>query len=290
MDHVTRAAILMFGPEVLQSYFDVFSEAAKKHNAWIVAGSSFIPEIEIPKLLPSSECPRIAKRYQAANVSFSFSPDGQLVDVTKKAFPIKDESFICYAEPEAAHHFQTPFGSPKDILSDDNVPFPYLDANIFVGRVAVLICADSWYPATYAALKATGVDVICVPAFNSPAQTWLAPWEGYDCALKNQGTPDDVDKSDIKSNVLLRDMWFKYSLKGRMKTAGAKIGIMSYLVGSVYVILSLFSVLYLEFMVSLPNRWEMTGSGQSYIVAEDTVVARCENHLEDDVLVYKIEN
>jgi predicted amidohydrolase len=37
------------------------------------------------------------------------------------------------------------------------------------GRLGVLVCADSWYPAPYQYLKEQGVELLAVPSFVSSA-------------------------------------------------------------------------------------------------------------------------
>lgn len=46
------------------------------------------------------------------------------------------------------------------------------------GKVGVLICADSWVPKSYERLKKCNVDIIAVPIFVSPADSWESKWSG----------------------------------------------------------------------------------------------------------------
>ena len=111
-----------------------------------------------------------------------------------------------------------------------------------VGRLGVLICADSWYPASYAVLAGQDVEIIAVP--NNQAK-WLKPWSGYSTTF----VPQDVDLKDV-GRLTEREAWLKYALPGRMTSSGAKAGLHVFFHGQL---------------------WEQVSEGQSILVKKDAV-------------------
>lgn len=125
----------------------------------------------------------------------------------------------------------------------------------------VLVCADSWYPQSFAAVKATKTDLVLVPSFSSPRPDWNRPWLGYN----GFPTPEDVSIQDVKS-ISLADAWKKYSLAGRLKSSDARIGAMCYEVGNV---------------------WDMEADGQSYICDKHALLQQLPA-AADDVLLHPL--
>lgn len=80
-----------------------------------------------------------------------------------------------------------------------------------------MICADSWEPECYQVffyyklknnllfkqLLNKKVDIIAVPSFVSPSESWNNIWHGYKTTK-----PNDIDVKDIKHS-LEKDMWIK---------------------------------------------------------------------------------
>ena len=141
--------------------------------------------------------------------------------LVRKIFPIRDElPFVCPAILEGLPVFETP-----------------------AGRLGILICADSWYPAAYQALKTAGIDFLAVPSFLSGNDAWERPWGGYNGAP----APADVDAADAGA-LSEAQAWRKYALAGRLELAGVHRGLNVFLHG---------------------NLWDLgSNSGQSVAVAD----------------------
>lgn len=85
-------------------YCSVFSELAREHEAWIVAGSILLPRVHSSPIILEREddgadeeakpsrlhdTPKLDVRLSATglyNVSLSFAPDGSVCNVTHKCF------------------------------------------------------------------------------------------------------------------------------------------------------------------------------------------------------------
>jgi predicted amidohydrolase len=94
--------------------------AARKHNCWIAAGSSFIPEVEdipdeISEETVSALCPRITNPYKLFNSSFLFNNRGQVAGKFSKCFTIDDEKFLDRSNPDEWQAAKTPFGTPLGV-------------------------------------------------------------------------------------------------------------------------------------------------------------------------------
>ncbi len=234
MGHVRRSIFLMQATKMLQSYEKVFSNLAGTYQYWIVAGSILLPECEI-----IDGRIKFKERRRLLNQSFVFNPRGEAVLVTKKVYPLKEElEFMDSGEV-----------STLQIVETD------------LGRLGVLVCADSWYPDTYTALREVGVDIIAVPSFVTPGNLWKAPWKGYN---PQENEPEDVDRGDM-GRYLEKDMWEKYAVCGRVGISGAALGTNSFLVGSF---------------------WGMTGAGQSTIATPEGIVAKAPEAELGHVLYY----
>ncbi len=233
MGHVERAIFQMQASTALKTYLDTFSSLAKEFQTWIVAGSILLPELEIGDGVHLKCGSR-----KLLNQSLVFNPLGDVVLIAPKTFPVSHElTFLDAAEPEDLPVVDTP-----------------------LGRVGVLICADSWHPECYAALDAQGVDLLVVPSLVNQAERWLSVWGGYDPPSDD---PGDVDPSDLDGNTQERDMWKKYALKGRMTATSARWGFNSFLIG---------------------DFWGLTGAGQSNIIQQGRIVQEIQDYHSDGVL------
>ena len=183
-------------------YQSVFSRLAKQYNLSVVAGSILLPSPRvIGGVLQAGKGPLY-------NTSVVYQPDGQAYPaVTKKAFPTQDE---------------LPFVTPAPVAE-----IPAYDTT--AGRLGVLVCADSWFPACYDRLKSLGVHLVVVPSFLSPADIWDKPWGGY---LGWSNAPD-VDSRDI-GLLTEGQAWQKYALPGRIASSGARQGLNVFLKGSLW--------------------------------------------------------
>jgi len=70
-DHIVRACMQIRAAQALSLYYNTFSKLAIQYNSWIVAGSAFLPRLDVPDLIdpesPISECPKIKDPYSLYN-------------------------------------------------------------------------------------------------------------------------------------------------------------------------------------------------------------------------------
>lgn len=189
--------------EMLNTYQQTYATLAKDYKIYIVAGSIVLPD-------PYVEAGRIhiRPRGKLYNVSAVFDRDGKvLAPLSRKAFPIREEqAFTCSAPAMDVPVYATPSG-----------------------KLAVLICADAWYPECYTSLKARTPDILAVPSFVSGDSVWAKPWQGYDGAP----APADVDQKDI-GKITEREAWIKYAMCGRAVNAGIRTGVNTFLRGDLW--------------------------------------------------------
>lgn len=180
-------------------YQMTFSHLASRYGVTIVAGSIFLPEPAISggRLQPGSG--------PLQNISCTFDGDGRLLPyLTRKNTPV---------------HEETSFLKPGTLAD-----LPVFDTP--AGRLGVLICADAWYPASYAALAAQGVEIIAVP--NNQGD-WHKPWPGYSAG----DVPENVQHHDIGA-LTEREAWLKYALPGRISQSGASAGMQVFFHGRLW--------------------------------------------------------
>jgi len=160
-------------------YQQVFSALAQEFGVTLVAGSVVLPD-------PGVRDNRIhTGPGPLYNSSFVFYPDGAVAGPVRKVYPIESE---------------LPFTQPA------SQPLPVFDTPL--GRLAILICADSWYPDTWAQIG--DAELVAVPSFSSPDGIWDSPWGGYNGAP----APQDVDGGDV-GRLSEGEAWRKYALGGR---------------------------------------------------------------------------
>ena len=238
MGRVQRSIFLMQSCKVRDAYQRVFAELARSYGCWIVAGSILLPDARIK----DGSIILMDDRKTLLNQSFVFNPAGDVVLVSKKVYPISDELlFLDRGEREYLA-----------VLETD------------LGRLGVLVCADSWYPDCYAALDSQGVEIVAVPSFASPGDIWEQPWRGYN---PPDFEPEDIDPVDKTGVYLESEMWDKYALLGRLSATGATAGGNSFLLGSF---------------------WGLTGCGLSKLVHHGEVTAEAWHHLEKDILYFTL--
>jgi predicted amidohydrolase len=183
-------------------YHKTFSHLARVYKVTIVAGSIVLPS---PYVAAGT---LVAGDGPLYNVSVLYRPNGRPdPHLVHKVHPITAElPFTAAAAPLHLPVFDTP-----------------------VGRLAVLICADSWYPDVYDVLHRKGCDLIVVPNNLTPANIWQQPWGGYDPGPM----PADVDEADV-GRLMEGEAWLKYALAGRLASAGATHGLHVYFRGQVW--------------------------------------------------------
>ncbi len=185
-----------------QSYSTVLKALAKKYSVTIVGGSIILPN---PIIDGDSIIVQDGPLY---NTSFVFYSDGTLdSNITKKSFLVTDEQ--CF------------------LASAKVGDFKVYDTE--AGKLAVTICADSWYPEVYDQIKSQGATLLAIPSYSTPSGIWTTKWQGYNGAPN----PSDVDKSDI--NSITEEMaWLKYGMGGRAQQAGIQHGMNVFLRGDLW--------------------------------------------------------
>jgi hypothetical protein len=141
------------------------------------------------------------------NASFIFTPSGIEQQVVKKSFPITSE---------------LPFikSYPIEKLPSFDLP---------IGKTAVLVCADSWYPESYAKLNELNPEIVLVGSYCSTNKAMSTPWRGYDGGKQ----PADVDSHDINT-ITEQEAWIKYALPGRLRNTKAMAGVNIFLRGNLW--------------------------------------------------------
>ncbi|MDE2135293.1 MAG: carbon-nitrogen hydrolase [Alphaproteobacteria bacterium] len=199
-DKAEWALFTLKSESMARDYQSIFGRLAKKYGVTLVAGSIVLPEPHIAN-------GRIAVRPggRLYNVSALFAADGKVVTpLVVKAYPIAEEQeFLAAGRVEDIPVFDTP-----------------------TGRLAVLICADSWYPLSYRRIAEEHAQLLAIPSYSTVDNSWAAPWPGYDGAP----APADVDRRDIKT-ITLGEAWLKYSMGGRAAAAGIEAGVNVFLRG-----------------------------------------------------------
>ena len=192
-DRLRASLLRVKAPNMARCYQAVFSGLARRYSVTTVAGSIILPSpaIENGQL--------VAGAGLLYNVSAVFGPDGAIrPPLVRKVVTITTEKPILAGAPLVELPvFETP-----------------------AGRLGVLICADSWYPASYAQLKSQAAELIAVPSSITTMGLWDKPWGGYDGAPM----PADVNPNDV-GHLTEGQAWRKYALAGRIGSAGATRGV-----------------------------------------------------------------
>jgi hypothetical protein len=188
--------------QMAEAYHNAFSWLAKEYGVTIIAGSILLPD---PKVQNNR---LIAGSGQLYNVTAIYNSDGTIQpDLVKKVYPIGAElPFLACGLDKYIPVFDLP-----------------------IGKTAVLICADSWYPGPYKTIESKGAEIIAVPSYLSPDNITSQPWRGYD----GHDTPKDVDQNDVK-HLTESQAWLKYSLNGRIKSVSARNGFNVFLRGKLW--------------------------------------------------------
>lgn len=160
-------------------YQQVFSGLAREFGVTLVGGSVVLPDPDVRdgQILTGSG--------PLYNSSFVFYADGSIAGPVRKVYPIDSE---------------LPFTHPAQ------QPLPVFETSI--GRLAVLICADSWYPDTWQ--QVADAELVVVPSFASPDGIWEQTWGGYNGAP----APQDVNRLDV-GQLSEGEAWRKYAIAGR---------------------------------------------------------------------------
>ncbi len=191
-DRPTAALFRMKAKEMARSYYQTFKHLAIHYHTTIVAGS-----IVLPGPMINGDSIVIDDTRPLYNTSFVFMPDGRVAEsLVRKVFPTLEE---------------LPFIAPASVSE-----LPVFDLPI--GRTAVLVCADSWYPALYDEARRKKTDIILVPSYCLGHGSMDKPWLGY----SGSPAPDDVTLTDI-GEITEGQAWSSYALEGRLQSSGAAI-------------------------------------------------------------------
>ena len=200
-DRVKYALFRARAGAMAHAYTEVFGALARHWRVTIVAGSILLPA-------PYVRAGRVlAGRGALENVAAVFHPNG-LADerlARKQFLTAAEQPFIAPATRPAPAIYDTP-----------------------AGRLGVLVCADAFYPASYAALAGQGVELLAVPSYLETSNIWHQPWLGY-----NGGpAPADVRAADLGA-ISERQAWLRYGMAGRIAAAGIPYGVNVFLRGEI---------------------------------------------------------
>jgi predicted amidohydrolase len=191
-DRATDAVFRLKAGTMAAAYQEAFGGLARRHGITIVAGSLVLPR-------PSVRSGRIVPGPgPLEGASAIFGPDGRPHDLlARKCFPTAQERpWMAAADVADLPVFETP-----------------------AGRLGVLVCADSWYPACWLHLRDLEADIVAVPSHVPSEELWRGPWLGYSGAL----APADVDPADVGA-ISEAGAWRTYAMAGRISKSGARAG------------------------------------------------------------------
>jgi len=200
-DRIASTLFRIKSIQMAKAYEKCFLTLSKKYQVFINAGSINLPD---PEVIDNQII--VNKEAALYNSSFLFGPDGSIFpQVIKKVFPIESEKPFITA-------------SPSSTIPSFALPF---------AKVGILVCADSWYPEAYEAIK--GVDLVLVNSYCAVDGAMEVRWAGYNGAP----APADVDLSDI-GEISEQEAWKKYALPGRIGISGARNGANVFLRGHLW--------------------------------------------------------
>ena len=184
-DKITAAIFRMKSLKMAKDYFDTFSKLSKDFNCFIAAGSIVLPKPQVidgELIIDSSE--------PLYNASFIFGPDGKIIGKPiLKAFPIDTELPFVQSQPvEQLPVFELP-----------------------MGKTALMICADSWYPEPYTKAAKEKTEVILVPSYLTGENAMKNLWQGYN----GMEAPTGTELTDIQK-ITEWEAWNKYALPGKI--------------------------------------------------------------------------
>ena len=201
-DKARYAAFAMKAKQAVIIYQDLFAELAREFQVTIAAGTIVLPDPSV-----SATGKLQIKRGPLYNTAVVFNPNGTIASpLIKKIFPVTDEQEFTKSGDES----QTPV------------------INTPAGNMALLVCADSWYPAAYQNIP-SGTKLIAVPSLGGTDSLWNAPWKGYN-GFK---APADVDTADY-GRITEGEAWQKYGMGPRAVKAGIHYGMNVFFSGTIW--------------------------------------------------------
>ncbi len=201
-DPVKASVFSMKSAQMTSVYEQTFKELAAKYQVTVVAGSILLQN---PIIKDGSLQTTDGPLY---NVSATFLPDSTISpNLVYKAFPIDEEKPFCSAKPaDQLPVFDTP-----------------------AGKLAVMICADSWYPESYETISRSDAQLLAIPSYSAGDRLWQTTWQGYNGAEN----PADIDTTDI-GRITEEMAWLKYSMGGRAQQSNIEAGINVFLRGNIW--------------------------------------------------------
>ncbi len=201
-DKTKYAVFAMKARPMAKTYQLTFDRLAAEFAVTIVAGSILLPN-------PSVQNGKLTVgNGPLYNVSAVFHPDGRLnPQLIRKVYPINDElPFVCPT-------------NPADV--------PVFDTS--VGKLGVLVCADSWNAPVYRTLRQKGATLLAVPSYSAGDGVWKTTWQGY----SGTKTPSDA-RADV-GNITEGEAWLDYAMAGRATPeAGITKGLNVFLRGKLW--------------------------------------------------------
>lgn len=199
-EKITEAVFRTKAQDMARVYVKTFSELAREFKVTIVAGSIVLPE---PSVINGELC---IGDGPLENVTAVFAPDGSLhPELSRKMMLINRESSFTSSTAKTLPVFKTA-----------------------LGKLGVLICADSWYEGTYKAFE-DDVDAVVVTSLAFEKGLASKPWMGYDGPPNNE----TYNKDDI-GRITEREAWHKYSLPQKINLTKARAGQLVYARGKVW--------------------------------------------------------
>ena len=201
-DKTKHTVFAMKGPQMAEIYTNTFTQLASQYQVTIVAGSILLPDpsVQNGKLIVGNG--------PLYNVSAVFHPDGRLdPQLVRKVYPIADElPFVCPTNPADVPVFDTP-----------------------VGKLGVLVCADSWNSPVYKTLKQKGATLLAVPSYSAGDGVWKTIWRGY------SGTKTPADARADVGRITEGQAWLAHAMAGRATPeAGIVKGLNVFLRGNLW--------------------------------------------------------
>lgn len=144
---------------VYQTMQNAFSAAAREHNTYIVAGSSFLPFIDNEAALGL----HISGK-QVQNLSYLFAPNGRLLSRTGKINLTKG--------------LESRLGLHKARLED------WTPTQTKIGKIGTLICYDAFFDSCIQKADLSGTEILVQPSAN--AAKWLGAWSANPALLEGQ--------------------------------------------------------------------------------------------------------
>ena len=201
-DKTKYAVFAMKARQMAYEYQLTFDMLAAQFDVIIIAGSILLPNPSVKngKLVTANG--------PLYNISAVFHPNGRIdPQLIKKVFPITEE---------------LPFVCPTNA---SDVPV----FNTSIGRLGVLVCADSWNSPVYKTLKQKGATLLAVPSFSSGDSAWSTNWQGY------SGTETPADARADVGKLTEGQAWLAHAMADRATPeAGITKGLNVFLRGKLW--------------------------------------------------------